>query len=63
MIVKKEAGEVKVQSNADYSKYLEYGTSKMLARPFLFPASEKSTAKIIQATFNKVVEVIKGLAK
>ena len=63
IIVKKEAGEVKVQSNADYSKYLEYGTSKMLARPFLFPASEKSTAKIIQATFNKVVEVIKGLAK
>ena len=63
IIVKKQAGEIKVQSNADYSKYLEYGTSKMAARPFMFPASEKSMSKIVQVTFNKVVEVIKGLVK
>tara|TARA_R110000744_G_scaffold337505_1_gene442707 strand:+ start:43 stop:489 length:447 start_codon:yes stop_codon:yes gene_type:complete len=63
IIVKNSKDQVQVQSNADYSKFLEYGTSKMDARPFMFPASVKSTPKIIQATFNKVVQVIKGLAK
>jgi len=63
IIVKNSKDQVQVQSNAHYSKFLEYGTSKMQPRPFLFPASVKSTPKIIQATFNKVVQVIKGLAK
>ena len=51
-----------VESNAPYSQFLEFGTSKMLARPFLFPAFEKSRSKILQATFNRIkkaVEVLK----
>ena len=35
-----------VESNANYSAYLEYGTSKMEARPFMLPAFEKSKKPI-----------------
>ena len=54
---------IKVESNALYSSFLEFGTSKMLARPFLFPASERSRPKIAQAVFNRVVKEIKRLVK
>ena len=37
-----------VRSRADYSKYLEYGTSKMMPRPYMFPALEKHRGKITQ---------------
>ena len=63
IIVKNNKDEVRVQSNANYSKFLEFGTSKMLARPFMFPAKEKSKKKIIQITANKVVEAIRELVK
>ena len=52
---------VNVESRANYSKFLEFGTSKMLARPFLFPAFEKSKSKILQATFKRVQKAINGL--
>lgn len=55
--------EVNVESGASYSKFLEFGTSKMLARPFLFPAFEKSRPKITQAVFNRIVKEIKRLIK
>ena len=45
----KNPDEVAVESNALYSSFLEFGTSKMLARPFLFPATERSRPKIVQA--------------
>ena len=63
IIVKNNKDTVRVQSNANYSKFLEFGTSKMLARPFMFPAKEKSKKKIIQITANKVVEAIRELVK
>jgi len=37
-----------VESRADYSEALEFGTSKMGARPFLQPALEENRRKIIQ---------------
>lgn len=40
--------EAEVQSNAPYSIPLEFGTSKMSARPFLQPALEKNKIKIKQ---------------
>ena len=52
-----------VESRADYSKFLEFGTSKMLARPFLFPASEKSIKKIIEVLKAKLNKVAEGLKK
>jgi HK97 gp10 family phage protein len=35
-----------VESKAKYSKFLEFGTRKMSARPFLQPALEKNKTKI-----------------
>ena len=64
IVVKQENPDlVKVESNATYSSFLEFGTSKMLARPFLFPATERSRKKIAQAVFNRVVKEIKRLVK
>ena len=36
-----------VAVNADYGVFLEYGTSKMAARPFLFPAVKRHTQRFI----------------
>jgi HK97 gp10 family phage protein len=33
----------------DYPKALEFGTSRMAARPFMFPALEKNRANIVNA--------------
>lgn len=37
---------VNVESRADYSQALEFGTSKMAARPFMQPALEENKPKI-----------------
>ena len=37
-----------VESRADYSAFLEFGTSKMAARPFMQPALESNKRKIRQ---------------
>tara|TARA_Y100000114_G_scaffold44835_1_gene40539 strand:+ start:28924 stop:29352 length:429 start_codon:yes stop_codon:yes gene_type:complete len=37
---------ISVESKAPYSKFLEFGTRKMSARPFLQPALEKNRRKI-----------------
>ena len=50
--------EVEVASRAKYSKFLEFGTVKMKARPFMFPAFEMNKPKI-RRRFAKV----KGRAK
>ena len=39
---------VSVESRANYSAFLEFGTSKMSARPFLQPALESNKSKIRQ---------------
>ena len=55
--------QVAVVSSAPYSQFLEFGTSKMLPRPFLFPASEKSTKKIVQVLIQKLNKVAESLKK
>lgn len=50
---------VEVRANAEHSAPLEFGTSKMAARPFMIPARE---AKRKEAT-NLVVEAVEHLAK
>ena len=46
-----------------YILLLEFGTFKMLARPFLFPATERSRPKIVKAVFNRVVKEIQRVSK
>jgi HK97 gp10 family phage protein len=51
--------KVEVSSNAPYSVPLEYGTSKMAARPFMKPATEKKRAEVVnlvRGAIRKVVE-------
>ena len=64
-IIVRQDGQDKtnVESNANYSAFLEYGTSKMEPRPFMFPAFEKSKKPIINATFNRVKRKIEELVK
>ena len=52
-----------VESRASYSKFLEFGTSKLLPRPFMFPASEKAKKKIIEVLIQKLNKVAQGLKK
>ena len=35
-----------VESKANYSSFLEFGTSKMAARPFMFPSAERARSFI-----------------
>ena len=55
--------QVAVVSSAPYSQYLEFGTSKMLPRPFLFLATQRSKKKIAMAIFNRVVSEIRKLVR
>ena len=48
---------VRVSSEAPYSKALEFGTSKMAARPFLRPARDKMAPEI-RKTFARAVQAI-----
>ena len=52
-----------VESNADYSAFLEYGTSKMEPRPFMLPAFEKSKKPIINAVLKRVKNKIEEYTK
>ena len=64
IIVKQKSKDItSVESNADYSAYLEYGTSKMEPRPFMLPAFEKSKKPIFDATFTRVVRKIEEIIK
>jgi HK97 gp10 family phage protein len=49
------AGEnlVEMSFNTEYSYYLEFGTSKMQARPYIRPAIDESEDKIVQAFINQ----------
>ena len=64
IIVKQKTRNItNVESNANYSAFLEYGTSKMQPRPFMLPAFEKSKKPILDATFGRVVRKIEEIIK
>ena len=49
--------EAEVSSNAEYSAALEFGTSRMAARPFMQPAADKNRKKataLVQAAVKRV---------
>lgn len=56
--VQVEPLKVEVSSNAQYAAALEYGTSKMLARPYMQPAADRARKKIraeISETVRRVI--------
>lgn len=57
---------VHVSSNAPYSAALEFGTSKMEARPFMRPARDRKKAEVkrmVEAAFGRFVASTKKGAK
>ena len=51
---------VKVASEAPYSAPLEFGTSKMAARPFMRPARDKMRPRIEKNLIKAVKRVVRG---
>jgi HK97 gp10 family phage protein len=51
---------VEVSSNAPYSAPLEFGTSKMAARPFMRPARDKMRAEVTELVRRAVAKIAKG---
>lgn len=52
--------EAEVSSNATYSAALEFGTSKMAARPFMQPAADKNRKKATALVQEAVKRVARG---
>lgn len=50
---------VAVSSNAPYAQHLEYGTSKMAARPYMVPAAQRSRKEVGKI----VADAVKRAAK
>lgn len=48
VLVSQNPPEVHVISNAPYSAALEYGTSKMLERPFMRPAAQRKRRRAVE---------------
>lgn len=57
----REAGEqIHVTSNAPYSAALEFGTSKMVERPFMRPALEKNRESITRTLADLQARISRG---
>lgn len=52
--------QVEVSSNAPYAAALEVGTSKMAARPYMAPATERKRAEVVALVGKAVSRSIKG---
>lgn len=52
-------GLVTVTSRANYSAALEYGTSRMAARPFMRPATERNRRKVVELVGDAINITIK----
>lgn len=48
-----------VESKAEYGAALEYGTSKMAARPYMAPALQRKRKRILELTHGAVTAAIK----
>jgi HK97 gp10 family phage protein len=55
--------KARVTSNDPKSKFLELGTSRMAARPFMTPAAEKERAAVTKLVRDAVNRVVKGTSK
>jgi HK97 gp10 family phage protein len=49
--------------NSMVARFLEFGTSKMSARPFMRPALERSVDKVIEAVRARLAKAVEDAAK
>lgn len=49
------------RKKAPHGHLIEFGTSRMAARPFLYPAYEQNQGRLIDAANAKMAEVLKGI--
>jgi HK97 gp10 family phage protein len=61
--VQVEPLKVEISSNAPYSRPLEFGTSRMEARPFMGPAAYRSRDKITKYLAREVAKAMRGTFK
>jgi HK97 gp10 family phage protein len=54
--VQVQGDDVQIGYDADYASYVEFGTSKMEAQPFLRPAIDGNEEEILQAVGSKIVD-------
>lgn len=59
-VVQISPAKVEVSSNAPYSAPLEFGTSKMAARPFMGPAAERTKPVLVDYVKRAVAADLKG---
>lgn len=52
-------GTVRIAANTGYAVYVEWGTSRMVARPFMRPAVEKYTKQIAEHYVKGIARLIK----
>jgi HK97 gp10 family phage protein len=52
--------KVEVSSNAPYAAALEFGTSKMLPRPYMQPATSRRRREVVELVRGAVTRVTKG---
>ena len=50
---------IKLYAKANYAAHVEYGTSKMAARPFLTPAFNKNKDNVTRKIRNNIKKVVK----
>lgn len=50
---------IKLYAKADHAKYVEYGTSKMPAQPFLAPAFNKNKDNVTRKIRKNIKKVVK----
>lgn len=55
--------QCQVQFNQNYSYFQEYGTPRMKAHPFVRPAIDNNSEKIVAKIKEKIEEIIGGIAK
>lgn len=51
---------VQVSSNAAHSAPLEFGTSRMAARPFMSPAAQRKRPEVVELVVGAINKVLRG---
>lgn len=59
----KNGAEATVGTNVEYAPYVEFGTSRSRAKPYLQPALQKNKDKARKLIMTEIVKAHKGLSK